>query len=132
MTDGLSDILRSIRLRSSVYFRADFPSPWGMEVEKGPVAQFHMVVWGRCWLQTPDRSEPLELLRGDIVVFPHGDAHWLADDPKSKRVPGKRVVQALHSDQLCLRELASAPPWSVVTSNTIGILSTRFCRRCRR
>ncbi|MCP5048755.1 MAG: AraC family transcriptional regulator [bacterium] len=94
--DAISDILHMIRLKSSVYFRSDFSSPWGMEIGSGPFAQFHMVVHGHCWLQQePGKDQnPLALSSGDIVVFPRGDAHWLADDPQHKRVPGMEVVEA--------------------------------------
>ena len=43
--DALSDILNTIKLSSTVYFRYDFSPPWGMNVEKGPFAQFHMQGW---------------------------------------------------------------------------------------
>jgi len=42
--DALSDILKTIKLSSSVYFRYDFSPPWGMNVEKGPFAQFHILI----------------------------------------------------------------------------------------
>jgi hypothetical protein len=48
--DALSDILRMIRLQSTVYFRSDFHSPWGMDMDAGPFAQFHIVVRGSCYL----------------------------------------------------------------------------------
>lgn len=92
--DALSDILKLIRLQSSVYFRKDFASPWGMEIGKSPFAQFHLVVRGHCFLQTKKMKKPLELYAGDIVVFPYGEPHWLADDPKNKKVPGINVVEA--------------------------------------
>lgn len=93
--DALSQILQTIKLQSSVYFCADFPKPWGMEIPEGPLAQFHMVVRGHCWLQMEGAGEPIALSRGDIVVFPHGKAHWLADDPTHKRLPGKEVIEAI-------------------------------------
>ncbi len=92
--DALSDILRAIRLRSAVYFRSDFSSPWGMQIDDGPFAQFHLIVRGNCWMRMRGFGKPRLLSGGDVVVFPHGDAHWLADDPAQKRAPGKAVVQA--------------------------------------
>ena len=44
---ALSDILRLIRLKICVYFQSDFSPPWGMEMEAGPFAQFHVVVRGQ-------------------------------------------------------------------------------------
>jgi len=93
--DALSDILRSIRLSSSVYFRSDFASPWGMEMDRSPYAQFHIVVRGQCWLFTDTQETPLALSGGDIVIFPLGDAHWIADHPDHARLPGPQVLEAI-------------------------------------
>lgn len=92
--DALSDILKFIKLKSSVYFRKDFASPWGMEIGKSPFAQFHLVVRGHCYFHTKEMKEPSELYAGDIVIFPDGEPHWLADNPKNKKVPGISVVEA--------------------------------------
>ncbi len=97
--DALTGILRRIKLRSNVYFRADFPSPWGMDIDSGPFAQFHMVVRGHCWLQMKGSKEPLGLSSGDVVVLPHGNAHWLADNLDHKRLPGKQIVQAISNNE---------------------------------
>jgi len=97
--DALSDILELIRLKSSVYFRKDFASPWGMEMGKSSYAQFHMVVRGHCWLKSKFLKNPIELYAGDIVIFLNGDEHWLADDPSNKRISGIKVVEAHHRKQ---------------------------------
>lgn len=97
--DALSDILKLIRLKSSVYFRKDFASPWGMEIGKSPFAQFHLVVRGHCYLQTDDMKDPKDLYAGDIVVFPKGKSHWLADNPVSKKIPGIKVVEAHENNE---------------------------------
>lgn len=92
--DVLSDILQLIRLEGTVYFQSDFSAPWGMTMPGSPVAQFHMVVRGQCWLYTDSLSEPMPLVGGDVVVFPHGDAHWLANSPDETRMSGRAVLQA--------------------------------------
>jgi len=93
--DAMSDILRMIRLTGVVYFRSDFTRPWGMNINKSPVAQFHLVARGRCYLYIEDSSEMVELMAGDAVVFPHGGAHWLADEPGRERISGMRVVESI-------------------------------------
>jgi len=93
--DAFSDILKTIKLSSTVYFRYDFSPPWGMNVEKGPFAQFHMVVRGGCYLYSSVDKKSIKLSAGDIIVFPFGDAHWLADEPKSSRIPGDQVVKSI-------------------------------------
>ena len=59
--DALSDILELIKLKSSIYFKKDFASPWGMEMSNSPYAQFHMIVRGHCWVDADFLSEPLFL-----------------------------------------------------------------------
>lgn len=97
--DALSDILKTIRLSSSVYFRSDFSAPWGMQIDAGPFAQFHMVVRGNCRLQMDDAETSIGLSSGDIVVFPLGDAHRLGDETGRIYVNGKDVVEAIYRNQ---------------------------------
>ena len=93
--DVLSDILSKVKLSSVVYFKSDFSTPWGMDIPKGPFAQFHIVTRGQCVLKT--KNESIQLFRGDIIVFPFGDNHWLASDKKSKLYGGKEVVESVLS-----------------------------------
>ncbi len=93
--DTLSDVLRVIRLESAVYFRSDFAAPWGMTMDRSPYAQFHLVVRGSCWMQAEGMSRPRLLSAGDVLVFPFGDPHWLADDPAHEKRPGREVVAAI-------------------------------------
>ncbi len=92
--DVLSDILRSFRLNGTVYFHYDFSSPWGMNMDKSNLAQFHIVVRGQCWLKMSGMQKPISLVGGDVVAFPHGDAHWLSDKPDPQGVPGRQVLEA--------------------------------------
>jgi len=91
--DALSKVLEFIKLKSAVYFKSDFSSPWGMEISKGPYAQFHMLVRGKCLLKTEQRT--IELYAGDIVIFPFGDSHWLADAEDSQKEDGLKVVESI-------------------------------------
>ena len=91
MHDLLSDVLRLLRLKSCVYFLRDFSAPWAMEMPKSPFAQFHVVVRGRCIAELPDRQ--IEAAPGDILHFPHGKAHSLADQAGRNAVPGMHVLE---------------------------------------
>lgn len=91
--DVLSSILEKVKLSGVVYFKSDFSSPWGMDVPQGPFAQFHIVTRGQCVLRT--KHEVLQLFTGDIIVFPLGTSHWLADKESSKREKGQDIVHAI-------------------------------------
>ena len=96
--DVLSDILRSIHLGGGVYFRCEFSAPWGMELKPTPVAEFHIIVSGNCWLRMAGRSNPIPLQGGDLVAFPHGDAHSLVDAPDGVALPAEEILQGQNLD----------------------------------
>ncbi|MXN63792.1 helix-turn-helix domain-containing protein [Stappia sp. GBMRC 2046] len=78
--DALSQILKALRLRGSVYFHTNLSAPWGIKVPShGNVARFHMAIRGSCWLRVDDVEQPIRLAPGDIAVIPHGAAHVLSD-----------------------------------------------------
>ena len=95
--DALSDVLNLIRLKGCVYFSSTFSSPWGMALEQGEFAQFHIIVRGQCWLTT--QNEKRLLSSGDVVLFPLGHEHCLMDELSSKTIPGKKVLEALYQNQ---------------------------------
>jgi len=91
----LSDILSKVKVNSVVYFKSDFSEPWGMEIPKGEFAQFHIVTKGQCILKT--NGKLIKLFTGDIVVFPLGSGHWIADNEMSKRHKGEEVLESILS-----------------------------------
>jgi AraC-like DNA-binding protein len=91
--DALSDILRLVRLSGCVYFQSGFTAPWGMSMDAGLYAQFHVVVRGACWLTVGDDRRRLEA--GDVVVLARGAAHTLSDDPESPSILGLQVLDAV-------------------------------------
>jgi len=80
--DGLSELLRQVNVRSVVYCVSDFAAPWGFEVERSPVAKFHVVLHGAASLALGD-GKPVALASGDLVLLPHGDGHIVQDQPGS-------------------------------------------------
>ena len=90
--DILADILRAQRLRGTVYFRADFREPWGLDIQGGEFANFHIVARGKCWLRSGQPSSTRALEEGDVVILPHGSPHALLHAPYAKAVPASNVV----------------------------------------
>lgn len=85
--DVLSDILDTLRFRSSLYFTTDFRKPWGVTVPAySNVARFHLVVSGECWVRLAATGEATRLRSGDLVMIPHGASHVLADTPRREGV----------------------------------------------
>jgi AraC-like DNA-binding protein len=71
------DLLRGIRLKSSVYFRPEFKAPWGVHMARD-CAVFHIVASGGCWLQV-NGAAPVALAEGDFIVVTRGSEHSLRD-----------------------------------------------------
>lgn len=101
-SDPLSDVLRSVRLRGSVYYYVSFRDEWVAETPSSrelsaalmPAAEhvlaYHMLLRGSGWAAC-DGVAPVRLSQGDIVMFPRGDGHVIS------KAPGMRAP-ADHSD----------------------------------
>lgn len=95
--DVLSDVLQTMRLRGTAYFHAVFRAPWGMDINGGSVANFHLVTEGRCWVRVPQVGTEFWLNEGDVVVFPHGHSHALGADRSSRTVPAEKLLEGAGS-----------------------------------
>jgi AraC-like DNA-binding protein len=90
--DTLSDVLGSVRLAGAVFFRIEASAPWAAAAPAGSglfpragagvehVIAYHVVTRGSCWC-TLQGQPALELEAGDVLVFPHGDAHIISSAP---------------------------------------------------
>ena len=91
--DVLTQVLRTVHLGSVLSSRIALHAPWA--VRAGEVrhrAGFHVVVSGRCWALVVGES-PVRLGPGDMVLFPHGAEHTLADDPATPAVEFEALAQ---------------------------------------
>ncbi len=81
--DIVSDLLDTVRVRTTVYCRSDMRAPWGFGVKAHGNPSFHVVTRGDCWLGVDGDGQPLGLRTGDLVVLPRGPGHSLRDNPSS-------------------------------------------------
>jgi AraC family transcriptional activator of mtrCDE len=74
--DTLSHLLTLYPVRTALDVRCHFGAPWVLDhpVSPGGVAPYHLIARGSALV---DGAEGMELQSGDIIVFPHGDAHRL-------------------------------------------------------
>jgi AraC-like DNA-binding protein len=91
-TDTLSDVLRSVRLRGAVFYYLSFGHEWAVEAPSAKeiagavipgaehVMEYHVITKGSGWAAIVGEP-PARLETGDIVMFPHGDAHVLSSAP---------------------------------------------------
>lgn len=90
--DALTDILQSLHLNGGIYFRCELSAPWGMDIGQTPVAEFHVITRGTCWVNVTGEDAPVCLNAGDLVLFPHGHAHFLLDALATKAIPPAEMI----------------------------------------
>src|SRR5688572_7901862 len=78
--DILSDVLTTLRLHSSLYFRAEFGGTWSARVPRDPnTVRFHLLLQGECWVEIPGSLKPTLMTAGDVILIPHGAEQILSD-----------------------------------------------------
>lgn len=107
--DVLSEVLRAVRLEGALFFNGEFSAPWCLSTQPGSIAPYlsphngqliiyHFVTEGRAYAHlNGGRRE--ELSAGDVVVFPHGDQHFLghgaAEPVDSAKTFGRNLSEGL-------------------------------------
>ena len=90
--DVLTDVMQTVRVRSNLYGRAEFTSPWGIKVhQKGGNARFFVISRGSCWLEMDGLANPVPLAGGDFIFLPHGHEYRLRDALDSPLTPIDQV-----------------------------------------
>jgi AraC-like DNA-binding protein len=110
--DAFSEILSGVRLSGAVFFTAKFSAPWGFSAPASRTVAamiapgathlviYHLVVEGGAVVEMTDGLS-LELKAGDVVIFPHGDAHHLSSGQGAKRpFPNYGIMAKIKSRDL--------------------------------
>jgi AraC-like DNA-binding protein len=104
--DALSHTLGVVRLVGAIFLQGRFTAPWCYQSPHADLAAplleptaervviFHLITHGDCHV-TLDGGEPVALTAGDVIVFPHGDAHRMASDPALPPARGARFERLL-------------------------------------
>jgi AraC-like DNA-binding protein len=96
--DTLSDVLRTVRLRSAVFYYVSCDGEWVAEAptsrdiaaavmpEAEHVMEYHVLTAGECWAGLV--GEPaVKMHRGDVVLLAQGDAHVVSSAPGMRADP---------------------------------------------
>ncbi len=104
--DPLTDVLLSVRLGGSVFFRLECAAPWVAEAPPSSaiagrvmpgvdhVIEFHAVTRGACFGGIVGLP-PVRLEAGDVICFPQGDPHVLASAPGMRAAPDAAAFAGL-------------------------------------
>ncbi len=88
--DALSEVLKIVKLRGALFFNAEFSAPWCLSSSQssqaapllcpgaGHVIIYHYLTDGRAYAGLLHGSRR-DLGPGDVVIFPHGEAHILGN-----------------------------------------------------
>lgn len=102
--DVLSEVLRVVRLDGALFFNAEFSAPWCVSSSPsaavtpylspgaGHLIVYHFLTEGRAYARLPDGPRK-DLTAGDVVIFPHGDAHVLGNGSPEKTVDFLRTFE---------------------------------------
>lgn len=100
--DVLSEILRLVKLEGAFFFNAEFSAPWCLKSVESSAASaylppvsgrpiiYHFLTEGRAYARLGSGKRE-ELQAGDIVIFPHGDEHFLGNGSPAEPVDSFRT-----------------------------------------
>lgn len=108
--DALSEVLKVVTLETAFFFNAEFSAPWSFRSpESRKLAEFihragshvivyHLMLEGRAYAEAQDTR--LLLRPGDLVIFPHGDAHVFESGPSAHTVDTETELRHIFSTGL--------------------------------
>jgi len=110
--DALSEVLKIVKLDSAFFHNAEFSAPWCFSSpnssrlapyihgSSGHVIIYHLLIEGKAYARLG--QERLEVLPGDVVIFPHGDSHFLESGPCAQSLDVEGELQRIFSHGLTL------------------------------
>src|SRR5262249_53542708 len=111
VVDVLSEVLKVVTLDGAIFYNAEFTAPWSFRSPNSRklapyfspggahVIIFPLLTEGRGTAKV-EEGELLTLEAGDIVVFPHGHPHILANGSPRRLVDGEKELHAILSQGL--------------------------------
>ena len=129
--DALSEAMRAVRITGALFFNGEFAAPWRFATpaqeqirptispDSERLVLFHLVTEGQASARVAGHDE-VGLDAGDIVVFPHGDAHELWHGRTSRLFPGKRLLPALAKGELATEKWGGDGPVTRIICGYLG------------
>jgi AraC-like DNA-binding protein len=109
--DALSEALRSLQVTSALFFSGEFSAPWrfatpaqdklapALSPESEHLVVFHLVTSGEATARAQGHDS-LSLSSGELVIFPHGDAHEMSNGKGARLFPSTRLAPSLSRGEL--------------------------------
>ena len=109
-------MLKVVKLDGAVFYNAEFSSPWSfrsppsctvapyLAPSAGHVIIYHLLIEGRGSARLQE-GERLSLEAGDIVIFPHGDAHIMESGSRTQTLDLEKELARIFSQGLNLARM---------------------------
>lgn len=110
--DVLSEVLKAVKLDGAMFYNAEFSAPWCFRAPPSRIVApylspdsrhviiFHLLTEGRGYGQIEGDGRSVPLNAGDIVIFPHGDAHIMGNGSPVTPVDNAKELQRILSQGL--------------------------------
>lgn len=85
-SDVLTDVLNALQFKGKVFCYSKFTAPWAIRLGAKNYAHFHFFERGQGWVAIEGTRSETQVASGELVILPHGGAHILRDNRKSKPV----------------------------------------------
>jgi len=82
--DALTEVLNSVRVRSTVYCPIEIGAPWGLHIAEESGAPFFILTKGRAFLEIEELKIRRRLNAGDFIIITKKCACKVADSPQSE------------------------------------------------
>jgi AraC-like DNA-binding protein len=82
--DALTEVLSSIRVRSTVYCPLEIGAPWGLHIAEETGAPFFILIKGTAFLTIDELNIRRQLKAGDFIIITKRCACKVSDSPQSK------------------------------------------------
>ena len=129
--DALSEAMRAVRVTGALFFNGEFSAPWrfatpaqdqlrpDLSPDSERLVLFHLVAEGQATARA-DGHDEVDLAAGDIVVFPHGDAHEMWNGRTSRRFPGTRLLPKLAKGERATEKWGGDGPVTRIICGYLG------------
>lgn len=112
--DALSELLRAVKLSGAMFFKSRCTAPWCLAAPPSReflayvpakathIIEFHHISEGTAYVRVGEETTPLS--GGDIVMMPHGDAHFMGNGVGGALINGEAALPALMSGRMHLAD----------------------------
>jgi len=109
--DALSEVLKVIKLEGAIFYNGEYSAPWSFKAPParvivpyfaergGHVIFYHLLTEGQCVAGLED-GQRVSVSAGEIVIFPHGDAHIMSSGSGSDPVDYENYLHRIFGQGL--------------------------------